>query len=103
MLEVVPCQVHTVLAGKGIQFAEQPRNRNTILSRPLRVDLICEANGIEHCLAKPNHPWRDEDQERIRWIVFPRNGQVERMNRTIKDATVKRFHYDSHQVERMNS
>lgn len=24
------------------------------------------------------------------------NGQVERMNRTIKDATVKRFHDDSH-------
>ena len=26
------------------------------------------------------------------WI----NGQVERMNRTIKEATVKRFHYDTH-------
>ncbi|WP_215751276.1 MULTISPECIES: integrase core domain-containing protein, partial [unclassified Gluconobacter] len=25
------------------------------------------------------------------------NGQVERMNRTIKEATVKRFHYDSHE------
>ena len=24
-------------------------------------------------------------------------GQVERMNRTIKDATVKRYHYDCHQ------
>jgi hypothetical protein len=29
------------------------------------------------------------------------NGQVERMNRTIKDATVKRYHYDDHaQLER---
>ena len=27
---------------------------------------------------------------------MPDNGQVERMNRTIKDATVRRFHYDSH-------
>jgi transposase InsO family protein len=27
---------------------------------------------------------------------MPVNGQVERMNRTIKDATVKRYHYDSH-------
>ena len=27
---------------------------------------------------------------------MPDNGKVERMNRTIKDATVKRFHYDSH-------
>ena len=66
----------------GIQFAEQPRNRNTVYSRPMRFDMICEANGIEHRLTKPNHPWT--------------NGQVERMNRTIKDATVKRFHYDSH-------
>jgi hypothetical protein len=26
----------------GIQFAEQPRNRNTIYSRPMRFDMICE-------------------------------------------------------------
>jgi len=66
---------------RGIQFAEQPRNRKTIYSRPMRFDMICEANGIEHRLTKPNHPWT--------------NGQVERMNCTIKDATVKRFHSDS--------
>lgn len=81
MLEVVPYQVHTVPTDNGIQFAEQPRNRNTIYSRPMCFDMICEANGIEHRLTKPNHLWT--------------NGQVERMNRTIKDATVKRFHYDS--------
>jgi transposase InsO family protein len=82
MLEAVPYQVHTILTDNGIQFAEQPRNRNTAYSRPMRFDMICEANGIEHRLTKPNHPWT--------------NGQVERMNRTIKEATVKRFHYDSH-------
>jgi transposase InsO family protein len=37
---------------------------------------------IDHRLTKPRHPWT--------------NGQVERMNRTIKEATVKRFHYDTH-------
>jgi hypothetical protein len=26
---------------------------------------------------------------------MPVNGQAERMNRTVKDATVKAFHYDS--------
>ena len=27
---------------------------------------------------------------------MPDNGQVERMNRTLKDATVKRYHSESH-------
>ncbi|SFU20510.1 hypothetical protein SAMN05216236_1525 [Sedimentitalea nanhaiensis] len=40
----------------GVQFAEQPRNRNAIYSRPMRFDMICETNGIEHRLTKPNHP-----------------------------------------------
>ena len=75
-------QVHTILTDNGIQFAEQPRNRNTSYSRPMRFDMICDANGIAHRLMKPNHPWT--------------NGQVERMNRTIKEVRVKRYHYDSH-------
>jgi hypothetical protein len=45
-------------------------------------DRACREHGIEHLLTKVKHPWT--------------NGQVERMNRTIKDATVKRFHYDNH-------
>ena len=82
VLEAVPYKIHTILTDNGIQFCEQPRNRNTAYSRPMRFDMICAANGIEHRLTKPNHPWT--------------NGQIERMNRTIKDATVKRYHYDSH-------
>lgn len=46
MLEAVPNQVHTILTDNDIQFAEQPRNRNTIYFRPMRFDIICEANGI---------------------------------------------------------
>ena len=45
-------------------------------------EYACACNDIDHRLTKPKHPWT--------------NGQVERMNRTIKDATVKRFHYDNH-------
>jgi hypothetical protein len=56
MLEAVPYQVHTIPTDNGIQFAEQPRNRNTISSRPMRFDMICEANRIEHRLTNPNHP-----------------------------------------------
>ena len=44
--------------------------------------MIREANGNEHCLTKPKHPWT--------------NDQVERLNRTIKGAPVKRFHYADH-------
>lgn len=89
-LGAAPYRIHTIhpswnpcrAMDNGIQFAEQPRNRNTIYSRPMRLDMICAANGIEHRLTRPNHPWT--------------SGQVERMNRTIKDTTVKRYHYDSH-------
>ena len=70
----------------GIQFAEQPQNRNTVYSRPMRFDMICDANGIEQRRTKLNHPWT--------------NGQVERMNRTITDATVKRYRFDTHDQPR---
>ncbi|PTM99699.1 integrase-like protein, partial [Rhodovulum imhoffii] len=32
-----------LLTDNGIQFAEQPRNRNTAHSRQMRFDMICEA------------------------------------------------------------
>ncbi|MEV8469062.1 integrase core domain-containing protein, partial [Fluviibacterium sp. DFM31] len=109
LLEAVPCRIHTILTelpmiappvratiGNGIQCAAQPRNRNTAYSRQMRFDMICEANEIEHRLTRPNHPWSLEDQKSVQWTDFPTNGQVERMNRTIKEATVKRFHYENH-------
>jgi transposase InsO family protein len=69
----------------GIQFADLPKNRDgwTARYRVHRFDQICRANSIEHRLTKPNHPWT--------------NGQVERMNRTLKEATVNRYHYDNHE------
>ncbi|KQX21328.1 IS481 family transposase [Variovorax sp. Root434] len=84
LLSAVPYKMHTVLTDNGIQFCDLPARRNGPTAR-LRVhmfDRACAAAGIEHRTTKPNHPWT--------------NGQVERMNRTIKEATVKRYHYDSH-------
>ena len=53
--------------------------------KPFRAhafEYACATNDVDHRLTKPKHPWT--------------NGQVERMNRTIKDATVKRYFYESH-------
>jgi transposase InsO family protein len=85
LIAAVPYRLHIVLTDNGIQFADLPRNRDgwTARYRVHRFDQICRANGIEHRLTKPNHPWT--------------NGQVERMNRTIKEATVNRYHYESHE------
>ncbi|MGE3649416.1 MAG: integrase core domain-containing protein, partial [Reyranellaceae bacterium] len=66
-----------------------PRYRDGPTARYSRhlFDRVCAEHGIDHRLTKPNHPWT--------------NGQVERMNRTLKEATVKRYHYDTHeQLER---
>ena len=85
LIAAVPYRLHTVLTDNGIQFADLPKNRDgwTARYRVHRFDQICRANGIEHRLTKPNHPWT--------------NGQVERMNRTLKEATVNRYHYDTHE------
>ena len=84
LVAAVPYRIHTVLTDNGIQFADLPKNRKgpTARWRGHPFDSVCLRCGIEHRLTKPNHPWT--------------NGQVERMNRTIKEATVQRYHYDSH-------
>jgi transposase InsO family protein len=84
LVAAVPYRIEIALTDNGIQFADLPKNRSgpTAALRVHLFDLACREHGIEHRLTKPNHPWT--------------NGQVERMNRTIKEATVKRYHYDGH-------
>ena len=76
-------EIHTVLTDNGMAFADLPKNR-TGSSRqflgPQIFDRVCIEHGIEHRLTKPYHSWT--------------NRQAERMNRTVKDATVKVFHFD---------
>jgi len=83
LVEAVPYRIETVLTDNGIQFADLRKNRSgpTARWRGHPFDRACERLGIEHRLTKPNHPWT--------------NGQVERMNRTLKEATVRRYHYDT--------
>jgi IS30 family transposase len=80
LIAAVPYQIHTILTDNGIQFANRSTDRHAF---PLLFDRICTQHRIEHRLTKPNHPWT--------------NGQVERMNRTLKEATVYRYYYVSHQ------
>lgn len=84
LIEAVPYKIHTVLTDNGIQFTFPPRYADGSTARYMThmFDMRCRENGIEHRLTKVKHPWT--------------NGQVERMNRTIKEATVKRFHYDNY-------
>ena len=88
-----PYKMHTVLTDNGTYFTNPMGDgwtpEDIKIMREQKVPFGCHAFeatctdlDIEHRLTKPRHPWT--------------NGQVERMNRTIKDATIKRFHNDSH-------
>ena len=93
LIQAVPYTIHTVLTDNGTHFTT-PGNKASAESdiklamqrserfRAHAFELACAQNDIDHRLTKPKHPWT--------------NGQVERMNRTLKEATVKRFFYDNH-------
>jgi IS30 family transposase len=80
LVETVPYRIHTVLTDNGVQFVQSDRGRNGAWLIHV-FERSCRELGIEHRLTKPYHPWT--------------NGQAERMVRTIKEATVKSFHYQS--------
>ena len=79
LIAAVPYAIHTVLTDNSIQFTNMAHHKyafNHIFDR------VCDEHEIKHRLTKVKHPLT--------------NGQVERMNRTIKEASVKRHNYDSH-------
>jgi transposase-like protein len=90
----VPYKIHTVLTDNGTHFTD-PRGttwtpaeikefmRRGELFRAHSFEYACAVLDIDHRLTKPRHPWT--------------NGQVERMNRTIKEATVSRYFYETHE------
>ena len=93
LINTVPYKVHTVLTDNGTHFTDPAGDSWTAADIKEKIErkeffwahafvVACARNDIDHRLTKPKHSWT--------------NGQVERMNRTIKDATVKRFHYETH-------
>jgi len=78
VLAQIPYKVHKLLTDNGVQFRNLPHHTR-VGRHP--VGQLCDEWGIEQRFTKPAHPWT--------------NGQVERMNRTLKEATIKRFHYET--------
>jgi transposase InsO family protein len=93
LIETIPYKIHTVLTDNGTHFTTPGNVRSAAADiklawqrgehfRAHSFEVACARHDIDHRLTKPNHPWT--------------NGQVERMNRTIKEATVRTYHYDGH-------
>ena len=83
LVKACPFKLHTILTDNGSQFTYTKAilRRGRGPARRHRFTRACQKHGIRH---KTTRPYRPQT-----------NGQVERMNRTIKDATTKTYHYDS--------
>ena len=79
LIKIVPYKIHKVLTDNGIQFTNHDHHKYALMHI---FERVCNENKIEHRKTKVKHPWT--------------NGQVERMNRTLKEATVNNFYYASH-------
>jgi hypothetical protein len=101
LIAAIPYKIHTVLTdiscasarapSDGIQFTTPGAGGSAVplikeaiangeIFRAHAFEYTCAKADIEHRTTKAKHPWT--------------NGQAERMNRTIKEATVKVYHYD---------
>jgi transposase InsO family protein len=80
LAKAVPYRIPTILTDNGIQFAGAGKPRRYGFPHPF--GRLCRARGIEHRLTKPYHPWT--------------NGQAERMVHTLKEATVRVYHYETY-------
>ena len=93
LVQTLPYKILTILTDNGTHFTSPGNARSAALDirlawergeifRAHAFEAACARHHIDHRLTKPNHPWT--------------NGQVERMNRTIKEATVRAYHYQTH-------
>ena len=76
-----PFKIHTILTDNGTQFTY---TSPIIIKRAKKrhpFDRLCSQMGIKHKTTKPYSPQT--------------NGQVERYNRTLKEATLKAYKYQS--------
>ncbi|MCX4187384.1 IS481 family transposase [Methylophaga sp. OBS4] len=83
LIKACPFKIHTILTDNGPQFTyiKNIVKRGKGPAKRHRFDLACQKHGIRHKITQPYRPQT--------------NGQVERMNRTLKDATTKRYYYEN--------
>ena len=95
LIEKMPYKMDKILTDNGKQFVyksstytkininnnnnDNNNNNNNMSS----FTKLCKENKIEHRQTLAYHPWT--------------NGQVERINRTIKEATVNKYYYYNHE------
>jgi len=80
-VKAVPYKIHRVLTDNGPQFTYNLLLPHCRPAHDHPFDALCASLNIIHRTTKFCHPWT--------------NGQVERTNRTLKEATVKIYHYDT--------
>lgn len=85
LIKFFPYSIHRILTDNGTEFTyrgmpkdKRPRYKNG-KERPHPFTLACKRNNVKHKMTKFRHPWT--------------NGQVERLNRRIKDNTILKTHY----------
>jgi len=82
-LDFFPVGITHVLTDNGLEFTNRliKSKNGQYCSKKSKLDALCDDKNIEHRLTKPNTP--------------KTNGMVERVNGTIKNATIKKENYET--------
>ena len=84
-LSFFPFGITHVLTDNGLEFTNRliKSKKGNLCQKPSKLDELCKENDIDHRLTKPSTP--------------KTNGMVERVNGTIKRATILKEHYNNKQ------
>ena len=90
LIKIMPYKINKILTDNGKQFVYKSSSYTKININEDKANQehspftkLCFENKIDHRQTLSYHPWT--------------NGQVERINRTIKEATIKKYYYKNHE------